>query len=69
MLYLYSRIGDSMKISLFLSDGIINYNLPTEISGSFSFSDGKSNNTLINVEARNGKWYLYSTSEVQIFDE
>ena len=57
-----------MKISLFLNDEIISYKLPHEILGSYSFTDGKSNKPLINIEARNGKWYLYSTSEVQIFD-
>ena len=57
-----------MKISLFLNDKIVSYKLPVEVSGSFSFTDGKSNNTLINVEARNGKWFLYSTSTVQVYD-
>lgn len=58
-----------MKILLFLNDELVEFKLPTEISGSFSFDSEKDeDNKLINIEAINGCWYLYSTPDVTIFD-
>lgn len=58
-----------MKILLFLSDKLVEFKLPTEVLGSFSFDDKENEeNKLINVEAIDGNWYLYSTSDVTIFD-
>ena len=57
-----------MKIYLFLSEEIKVYKLPNVISGSFSFDpDVDEDIKLINIESRNGKWVLYSTSNVNVF--
>lgn len=59
-----------MKIVLYLSKKIIEFKLPNEISGSFSFDANKDEESkLINIEAINGNWHLYSTSDVAVFDE
>ena len=51
-----------MKIYLFLEDKVLDFLLPSEVSGSFGFDyDNDRDSKLINVEARNGKWILYST--------
>lgn len=51
-----------MKIYLFLNDKIKKYSLPNDIDGSYNFyHDYSSDSTLINVEARDGKWIIYST--------
>ena len=48
-----------MKILLFLNNELVEFKLPTEILGSFSFDNEKDEeNKLINVEAVNGCWYL-----------
>jgi len=52
-------------ITLYLSDKVLKFQLPTEKIGSYTFGD-VDGNTLINVEARNGEWCLYSTSEIGI---
>lgn len=58
-----------MKILLFLNDKLVEFKLPIEVSGSFSFDDKKNEeNKLINIEAINNSWYLYSTQDVSIFD-
>ena len=58
-----------MKIYLFLINQIVSFNLPKEVFGSFSFDENDNNDTkLINIEARDGKWVLYSTSNVSILD-
>ena len=58
-----------MKILLFLNNELVEFKLPTEILGSFSFDNEKDEeNKLINVEAVNGCWYLYSTPDVTVFD-
>ena len=57
-----------MKISLYLVDCIMNFRLPEQVSGSFSFNDSSSDIKLINIEARNGKWILYSTSSVSVLN-
>ena len=56
-----------MKIYLYLSDKILSFSLPTDITGSFSFDENpKEENKLINVEARNNKWIIYSTGNVNL---
>ena len=53
-----------MKIYLFYQDRIYNFILPNDIEGSYSFDIDKNENAkLINVEAREGKWIIYSTDE------
>ena len=54
-----------MKIYLFLTDKIKSYLLPDIIEGSYSFyniDDSK----LINIEARDNKWTIYSTRDSKI---
>ena len=55
-----------MIITLYLNDKLIKFRLPSQISGSYSFDYEDTESKLINVEARNGKWILYRTSEVSI---
>ncbi|MBR4618620.1 MAG: type VII secretion protein EssC [Bacilli bacterium] len=56
-----------MKITLFLTTGLFDFSLPNDISGSYSFdSNIDENSKLINVEAREGKWVIYSTTDVKI---
>ena len=58
-----------MKITLYLDDGMIEYTLPTQISGSYNFDPNENEEAkLINIEARNNVWTLYSTTEVQVVD-
>ena len=58
-----------MKIYLFLINQIVSFNLPKEVFGSFSFDENDNADTkLINIEARDGRWVLYSTSDVSILD-
>ena len=60
---------DYMKIYLFLSDKIVNFSLPTEVGGSFSFDvDFEEEAKLINIEARGGRWVIYSTVDVNIIN-
>ena len=61
--------GDCMKIYLYLNDKIETYFLPKDISGSYSFDpDENENSKLINVNAVNHKWVLYSTKESVILN-
>lgn len=55
-----------MKVSLYLPDRKIDFYLPSEIYGSFSFDENEENTKLINIEARDGKWVLYSTNEIDV---
>ena len=55
-----------MEITLFLNEKIINFKLPSEISGSYSFDASEIESKLINVEARNEYWTLYETTDVKI---
>ncbi len=57
-----------MIISLFLLEKIVKFKLPNEISGSYSFYSDDSESKLINIEARNGQWYLYKTAETEIIN-
>ena len=58
-----------MKISLYLVDGIFDFRLPNEVSGSFSFDYENGDSKLINVDARDGKWFLYGTSDVKVVSD
>ena len=55
-----------MIISLYLNDRILKFKLPAEVSGSFSFDCEEVESKLINIEARDGKWVLYSTDDVKV---
>ena len=61
--------GWLMKIYLFLNDKIVDFSLPLDVAGSFSFdADSNEEIKLINVEARDGKWIIYSTVDVSIIN-
>ena len=56
-----------MKIYLFFQDKIYNFMLPKEISGSYSFDANKNETSkLVNIEARDGKWVIYSVDGVNL---
>ena len=56
-----------MKVYLYLVDKLLNYSLPHDISGSYSFDENPDEEAkLINIEARDNKWFLYSTADVSI---
>ena len=56
-----------MKIYLFLPDKIMSFSLPKDIAGSFSFDENpKEENKLINIEARENRWNLYTTTSVSV---
>lgn len=56
-----------MKIYLYLPDKILNFSLPKEILGSFSFDeDPNEESKLINIEAQNSSWVIYSTVDSQV---
>ncbi len=58
-----------MKIILMLSNRIYEYSLPVQISGSYNFDPSdKEEIKLIQIEARDNKWILLSTSETTILD-
>ena len=56
-----------MVITLYLSDRLLHFRLPTSISGSFSFDYKKNENSLINIEAKDGKWNLYAIEDTIIY--
>ena len=56
-----------MKITLFLNSKVVDFFLPSEVAGSYSFDANPNEDTkLINVEERNGVWTLYTTPEISI---
>ena len=58
-----------MKIYLYLMDKIVSFTLPKEVNGSYSFdADEEEEIKLINIEARDNEWVLYSTNDVRILD-
>ena len=57
-----------MKIYLFLANKIVTLSLPEEVSGSFSFDENDVNTKLINIEARDNKWVLYSTPDSTVIN-
>ena len=57
-----------MKISLYLANRIVDFELPFEVAGSFLFDVNKDEeNKLINIEAINDKWVLCQSKNVQVF--
>ena len=58
-----------MKITLFLNDRLVTFELPQEISGNYTFDENPNEESkLINIEARDNKWYIYSTEDTKIVD-
>lgn len=56
-----------MKIYLYLFDRVVSFSLPNEISGSFSFDENpEEESKLINIEARDNKWVIYSTADSRV---
>ena len=56
-----------MKIYLYLANKVLNFSIPVVVSGSFTFDENENEELkLINIEAREGKWVLYSTAETTI---
>ena len=56
-----------MKIYLLLRDRLVNFFLPKEVEGSFSFDCNiDEESKLINIEARDNKWVIYSTNDSKI---
>ena len=59
--------SDTMKIYLYLENRIMTFKIPKDISGSFSFDENElEDSKLINIEERDGKWVIYSTSDVSL---
>ena len=57
-----------MIISLYLNNKILNFKLPTMISGSYTFDYEKNEGSLINIDGTSGKWILYQTNDVKIIE-
>ena len=58
-----------MNISLFLENELLEFKIPQIISGEYNFDyDDKEESKLINIKAKDGKWYLYSTTNTSIID-
>lgn len=56
-----------MKIYLYLKNKILIFSIPQKILGSYSFDENpEEESKLINIEARDGKWYIYSTTDVSV---
>ena len=56
-----------MKIYLYANRLVNVFNLPENISGSYSFDiNDEEVSKLINVDARDGKWVLFATKECQL---
>lgn len=56
-----------MKIYLYLDNQIFTFSLPNEIMGSYTFDyELDEENQLINIEARDGRWVIYSTIDVAV---
>ena len=56
-----------MKIYLYLSNKLLKFTIPKEVSGSFSFDENpEEESKLINIEAKDGVWHIYSTNDVSL---
>ena len=56
-----------MKIYLYLESKIFTFSIPKKISGSFSFDENpEEESKLINIEARDNEWILYSTTDSSV---
>lgn len=59
-----------MKIYLYLANKILSFSLPKKISGSFSFDENpEEESKLINIEANESEWSLYSTTDSNVMIE
>ena len=59
-----------MKIYLYLDNQIFTFSLPNEIIGSYTFDyESEEEHKLINVEARDGRWVIYSTVDVTLLSD
>ena len=57
-----------MKVSLYLNNKILDFELPYEIDGNYLFDmDKNEENKLINIEAKDNKWFLCQSKNVQVF--
>ena len=62
-----NKLDIYMNVYLYLKSKLVNFCLPQDISGSFSFDENiNEESKLINIEARNNKWFLYSTEDVSV---
>ena len=58
-----------MKIYLYLRNKVLNFTIPQKVSGSFSFDEYEDEESkLINIEAKDGIWQLYSTSDTRVIE-
>ena len=58
-----------MRIYLYLGTKILTFEIPASISGSFSFDpNSEEEYKLINIEARDNNWVLYSNSDSSVFE-
>ena len=58
-----------MKIVLFSNERIIEFLLPKEVYGTFTFDEFEDEeNKLINIEAQDSSWYLNSTTAVKTYN-
>ena len=58
-----------MKIYLYLNKKMSVFYLPESVSGSYSFDvDDNEVSKLINVDARDGKWFLFETQDCKVVD-
>ncbi len=56
-----------MKIYLFLKNKVLTFALPQKVSGTFNFDEYTNEEAkLINIEAIDKEWYIYSTNDVSI---
>lgn len=55
-----------MKIYLFLEHKMLMFSLPSDISGSFGFYKTDEESDLINIEAKDNQWVLYSTDSSKL---
>ena len=59
-----------MHIFLLTETKLYDFKLPQEIFGNYSFGlDNEIDNKIINIEAKDNSWYLYSTKNVSILSE
>ena len=59
----------SVIISLYLDDRILNFKLSTIVSGSYTFDFKETDGSLINIDAKDGKWFLYQTADVKVIKD
>lgn len=59
-----------MKIILFSNECLLEFLLPHQVFGTFCFDESEDTDAkLINIEGRNGNWYLLSTTNVRVLEE